>query len=536
MFEGAMSEPSDREGPADANAEKPAEGDASSSDTAGAGESNKPPAAAANEHASGGATESSGRRYIDTDIPPRLDRLPWSHWHWRVVIALGVTWLLDGLEVTLVGAVANVLREPETLHLTEGQIGAAVSSYLAGAVLGALFFGRLTDMLGRKKLFFVTLAVYLSASFLTAFSGGFVSFAIFRFFTGAGIGGEYSAINAAIDELLPARVRGRADLAINGTYWLGAALGSLGTLVLLNPAIIPLWLGWRVCFGLGATLGLVILFTRRHLPESPRWLLMHGHVDEAERVVAGIEHIVSDEGHVLGPPLSHAKVDTRADTSWGRILRVLFIQHRRRAILGFVLMVAQAFAYNGVFFTYPLVLGRFYDVPADATGLYLLPFSFGNLFGPIVLGPLFDRVGRRFMISATYTITGVLLALTGLAFARNVVGSTHLTAMWCLVFFFASAAASSAYLTVSELFPVELRGMAIAVFYAVGTGAGGVLAPTLFGILVGTGSREGVLHGYLLGAGLMVLAGVTAAILALPAEKRSLEEIAAMSDVHREPK
>jgi MFS family permease len=479
------------------------------------------------------APESSGRRYVETDIPPRLDRLPWSRWHWRVVIALGITWLLDGLEVTLVGAVANVLREPDTLAFSESQIGAAVSSYLAGAVLGALFFGRLTDTLGRKKLFFVTLAVYLVASFFTAFSTGFVSFMIFRFFTGAGIGGEYSAINAAIDELLPARVRGRADLAINGTYWLGAALGSLGTLVLLDPKVIPQWLGWRLCFGLGATLGLVILFTRRHLPESPRWLIMHGRVDEADATVRGIEEKVHEEGLELTPPITLAKVDTRADTSWGRILRVLFIQHRRRALLGFTLMVAQAFAYNGVFFTYPLILGVFYGVPAESIGLYLLPFSLGNLFGPIVLGPLFDRIGRRFMIAATYSITGVLLALTGLAFAKNIVTSTQLTAMWCLVFFFASAAASSAYLTVSELFPVELRGMAIAVFYAVGTGAGGVVAPTLFGALVGTGSRVGVLYGYLVGAGLMLTAGIVAAAIALPAERRSLEEIAAMPDAHR---
>jgi len=473
------------------------------------------------------------RAYLETDIPVRLDALAWSRWHWRVVIALGITWLLDGLEVTLVGAVANVLREPDTLHLEDAEIGASVSAYLAGAVLGALFFGRLTDKLGRKKLFFVTLAVYLSASFLTAFANGFLSFAVFRFFTGAGIGGEYSAINAAIDELLPARVRGRADLAINGTYWLGAALGSLGTLILLNPSILPRWLGWRVCFALGATLGLVILFTRRHLPESPRWLLMHGRVDEANRVVVSIEDKVRSEGHELPPPKHKVNVDIHADTSWGRILRVLFVQHRRRAFLGLVLMVAQAFAYNGVFFTYPLVLGQFYDVPADDVGLYLLPFAFGNFFGPIVLGPLFDRVGRRPMISATYALTGLLLMMTGLAFARDLVTSRQLTALWCLVFFVASAAASSAYLTVSELFPVELRGMAIAVFYAIGTGAGGVLAPALFGALVGTGSRTGVLHGYYLGAGLMVFAGVVAAFIALPAERRSLEEIAAMSDRRR---
>lgn len=474
------------------------------------------------------------RRYVETDLPVRLDQLPWSRWHWRVVIALGVTWLLDGLEVTLVGAVAAVLREPDTLHLTEAEIGASVSAYLAGAVLGALFFGRLTDKLGRKKLFFVTLTVYLSASFLTAFTNGFASFAILRFATGAGIGGEYSAINAAIDELIPARVRGRADLGINGTYWLGAALGALGTIVLLDPSVLPRWLGWRVCFGLGASLGLVILFTRRHLPESPRWLLMHGRVEEAERVVSGIEAKIRDEGRAIETPERVVTVDTNADTSWARILRVLFIHHRRRAILGLVLMVAQAFAYNGVFFTYPLVLGRFYEVPADDIGLFLLPFAFGNLFGPLVLGPLFDHVGRRAMIATTYGLTGILLALTGLAFAHGSVGAAQLTAMWCLVFFFASAAASSAYLTVSELFPVELRGMAIAVFYAAGTAAGGVLAPALFGVLVGTGSRVEVLHGYLLGAGLMVLASVVAVFLALPAEKRSLEEIAAMADARRD--
>lgn len=466
---------------------------------------------------------------IQTDLTGRLDRLPWSRWHWRVVIALGITWLLDGLEVTLVGSVANVLGYTDTLNLSESQIGASVSAYLAGAVIGALVFGRLTDKLGRKKLFFVTLAVYLGASFATAFSNGFVMFAIFRALTGAGIGGEYSAINAAIDELLPARVRGRADLAINGTYWLGAVLGSLGTLILLDPHILPRWIGWRVCFGLGATLGLVILLTRRHLPESPRWLIMHGHLDEAERVVTDIEEKVR-ESHPIpaDEPVKTSTVNTAADTSWGRIFRVLFVQHRRRAILGFTLMVAQAFAYNGVFFTYPLILGKFYDVPADSIGLYLIPFALGNMVGPILLGSLFDKIGRRIMISATYAGTGVLLAVTGFCFAQNLVGSVALTAMWCLTFFVASAAASSAYLTVSELFPVELRGMAIAVFYAVGTGAGGVLAPALFGALVGTGSRSGVLQGYLLGAGLMVLAGIVAAFLAVAAEGRSLEEIAEM--------
>jgi MFS family permease len=469
-------------------------------------------------------------RLLETDIPARLDRLPWSWWHWRVVLALGITWLLDGLEVTLVGAVANVLGKEETLHLSETEVGASVSAYLAGAVIGALFFGRLTDRLGRKKLFFITLAVYLGATFLTALSTGFVTFAIFRALTGAGIGGEYSAINAAIDELLPARVRGRADLAINGTYWLGTALGAASTLVLLDPKVLPIALGWRVCFGLGGVLGLGILLTRRHLPESPRWLLMHGHVEEAEAVVRSIEVEVEREGHVLPPPLRMSTVDTAADTSWGRIARVLLVKHRRRSVLGLTLMIAQAFAYNGVFFTYALVLGRFYGVPADDIGLYLLPFAIGNLLGPFVLGPLFDRLGRRLMISATYIVTGILLAIAGWAFAANLVTSTQLTILWCVVFFVASAAASSAYLTVSELFPVELRGMAIAIFYSIGTGAGGVAAPALFGALVGTGSRYGVLWGYLVGAGLMIAAGLVAAVLAVPAERRSLEEISDMDD------
>ncbi len=469
-------------------------------------------------------------KLVETDIPARLDRLPWSGWHWRVVIALGVTWLLDGLEVTLVAAVGNVLGDPKTLSLTEGEIGAAVSAYVSGAVAGALFFGRLTDKLGRKKLFFVTLSVYLVASFFTAFSTGFLTFAFFRALTGAGIGGEYSAINAAIDELLPARVRGQADLAINGTYWLGAALGALGTIVLLNPRVVPQWLGWRLCFGVGASLGLVILFTRRHLPESPRWLLMHGRVEDGERVVSEIEEQVRKSGHELPTPETSHAIDIQGDTSWGRILRVLFIEHRRRAILGLVLMISQAFAYNGVFFTYPLVLGKFYDVAPFDVGLYILPFSLGNLLGPVVLGSLFDRIGRRAMISGTYALTGVLLAVTGFAFSSDVVTRVQLTALWCVVFFFASAAASSAYLTVSELFPVELRGMAIAVFYAIGTGAGGAVAPAVFGALVGTGSRAGVRNGYLFGAGLMIFAGLVAAVLALPAERRSLEEIREMPD------
>lgn len=485
-------------------------------------------------------------RYIETDIPSRLDHLPWSRWHWKVVIALGITWLLDGLEVTLVGAVGNVLTKKETLGFTEFQVGQTATAYLVGAVIGSLIFGRLTDKFGRKKLFFVTLALYLVASFLTAFSTNIYMFMLFRALTGAGIGGEYSAINAAIDELLPARVRGRADLAINGTYWLGAALGSLGTLVLLDPKYIPVEYGWRASFAIGATLGLAILLTRRHIPESPRWLIMHGRVEEAEEVVRGIEKHVHDvatpaaeerakESAAEEPKTAKkSKVDTEVDTSWGRIFRVFFIHHRKRAVLGLVLMMAQAFAYNGLFFTYPLVLSKFYHVEAEDVGLYMIPFAAGNLLGPIVLGHFFDVYGRRIMISFTYAVTGLLIAASGVAFATSMVTTaTGLTILWCVVFFFASAAASSAYLTVSELFPVELRGMAIAVFYAAGTGGGGAAAPSIFSALIGTGQRSDVLHGYLFAGGFMVFAGIVAAFLAVAAEGKSLEEIAELGDIHR---
>ena len=395
---------------------------------------------------------------VETDIPARLDRLPWSAWHWRVVIALGVTWVLDGLEVTLVGAVAGALVRPDTLALTEQQVGQSATAYLAGAIVGALVFGRWTNLVGRKRLFLVTLSVYLVATLLTALSTGFVSFALFRAITGAGIGGEYAAINSAIDELLPARVRGRADSAINGTYWLGTALGALSTIVLLDPHVLPPWLGWRVCFGLGAILGISILLVRRHVPESPRWLLLHGRREEAERLVAEIEREVSARHGALAAPASRLRLHVGAGLDYATICRVLFRRHRRRAILGLSLMISQAFAYNAVFFTYGLVLGKFYGVPADRIGLYLLPFALGNLAGPLLLGHLFDSVGRRWMIALTYAASGLLLLATGWAFAAGHLTAETQTALWCLVFFFASPAASAAYLTVSELFPVAMRG------------------------------------------------------------------------------
>jgi len=464
--------------------------------------------------------------WIETDIPPRLDRLPWSRWHLRVVVALGITWALDGLEVTLVGSIASVLTEPSTLHLSDSQVGLAASAYLLGAIVGALFFGRLTDSLGRKKLFLVTLGVYTTATVLTAFSWGFASFVLFRFLTGTGIGGEYSAINSAIDELLPASVRGRADLMINSTYWLGTALGAIATIWLLDPRRLPHEIGWRVCFALGGILGAAILLVRRNVPESPRWLLLHGSLDEAERVVSAIEaEVARSIGRPLPAPPPPRRIQAKRTVSYREIVRVLVQSHRRRSILGFTMMVSQAFAYNAIFFTYALILSRFYGIPSDRVGLYLIPFALGNQLGPYVLGHSFDTVGRRPMITFTYAISGILLAVTGYAFAQGWLTAVSQTVLWCVVFFFASAAASSAYLTVSELFPVELRGLAIAVFYSIGTAAGGLAAPAIFAALIQTGSRSQVLEGYLLGAALMLIAAVVAALLAVPAERKSLEEV-----------
>jgi MFS family permease len=472
-----------------------------------------------------------GTRFTST-VPGRLDRLPWSPWHWRVVVALGITWMLDGLEVTLVGALGPTLSQPETLHLSNAQIGGAATAYLAGAVAGALLFGRLTDLFGRKRLFLITLGLYLSATAASGLSWSFTSFALLRFATGAGIGGEYSAVNSAIDELIPARLRGRTDLAINSTYWLGTVLGSLLTFAVLQPRLLPPDLGWRCVFALGALLGLSILALRRHVPESPRWLLLHGRVEQAEQVITAIERDVErGRREPLPPAPGPSTLEAKGSVSFRAIAHVLLRRHRRRSVLGLSLMVAQAFAYNGVFFTYALVLSKFYGVPSGRIGLYLIPFAVGNLLGPLCLGHLFDTVGRRPMIAVTYTVAGLLIALTGFGFAQGWLTATTQTLLWCLVFFVASAAASSAYLTVSELFPVELRGMAIALFYAVGTAMGGVAAPALFGFLLDTGRRDLVLVGYLVGAGLMVLAGLVTLGFGVQAERRSLEAINALEDV-----
>ena len=461
-----------------------------------------------------------------TDIPHRLDALPWSRWHWRVVVALGITWILDGLEVTLVGAIGPVLERPETLGLSAAEIGLAASAYIGGAVLGALGFGRLADRHGRRRLFLVTLAVYLAATLATAFTWSFTSFVVCRFFTGVGIGGEYAAINSAIDELVPARLRGRVSLAINGSFWVGAALGAGVALLLLDERVLGPELGWRAAFALGALMGVAILLVRRDLPESPRWLITHGHADAAERVMKRIEAEVRRTHGPLPAATGTTAVGLRPAPGLTEILGVLVRRHRSRAVLGFSLMVAQAFFYNAIFFTYALVLTRFYGIPDQSVALFIIPFALGNFLGPLLLGPVFDRVGRRVMIAATYGLSGVALALTAYAFLQGWLDALTQTLAWSLVFFLASAAASSAYLTVSEVFPLEMRALSIALFYAVGTGAGGFLAPALFGALIETQSRAAVSAGYALGAVLVLAAAVVAWRLGVDAERRSLESVA----------
>jgi MFS family permease len=461
---------------------------------------------------------------VESSIPARLDRLPWGRFHTLVVAALGITWILDGLEVTLTGALAGALKESPVLRFSNTDIGLASSAYLAGAVLGAIFFGWLTDRLGRKKLFFITLTVYLIATAATAASWDIASFAFFRFVTGAGIGGEYAAINSTIQELIPARVRGWSDLCINGSFWVGAAVGALGSLVLLDPAVIDPEVGWRLAFLIGAGLALIIFFMRLWLPESPRWLMTHGRAEEAERVVDTIESRFAG----LPPPhdLPKVKLRTRRSTPLWEVAQTLFKRHRQRTYVGLSLMVSQAFFYNAIFFTYALILTDFYGVPSDHVGWYLLPFAAGNFLGPVFLGRLFDTQGRRPMIAFTYIMSGVLLAGTGWLFARDLITAETQTLCWMAIFFFASAAASSAYLTVSETFPLEIRALAIAFFYAVGTGVGGIIGPSLFGALIDTGSRMSVFGGYLFGAVLMILGGLVAWRWAVPAERKPLEMVA----------
>ncbi len=470
----------------------------------------------------------AAKEILETLVPARLDRLPWGRFHTLVAVALGITWVLDGLEVTLAGSIAGVLESSSRLHFSASDIGLASSFYLTGAVVGALGFGWMTDRLGRRLLFFVTLGLYLISTTATAFSWNLGSFCLFRMLTGAGIGGEYSAVNSTIQEMIPARYRGWTDLAINGSFWIGGALGAAGSIILLDPARLDPDIGWRLAFLIGSALGLVIFFLRTWIPESPRWLVIHGRETEAEKIVDEVETGFRLRGASFpdASTLTPMLLRPRTHTPLRQVFQTLFIAFRGRTLLGLTLMIAQAFLYNAIFFTYALVLTNFYQVPSYHVGWYILPFALGNVLGPLFLGPLFDSIGRKPMIAFTYAASGLLLAGSGWLFVEDLLDAAEQTIIWTVIFFFASAAAGAAYLTVSEIFPVEIRALAIAFFYAAGTAIGGVGAPFLFGSLIETGSRASVFGGYLFASGLMVLAAIIEMIWGVAAERKPLETVA----------
>lgn len=473
---------------------------------------------------------------ITTKVPARLDRLPWSRWHWMIVIGLGTVWILDGLEVTVVGSIASRLSEDGSgLPISGAQVtGVAAALYVAGACSGALFFGWLTDRFGRKKLFLVTLAVYLIATALTALSFSVWWFLLFRFLTGFGIGGEYAAINSAIDELIPSKYRGRVDLIINGSFWLGAMAGALLSVLALNTNIFPKDVGWRLTFALGVVLGLVILVVRRHVPESPRWMFIHGHDAGAEKIVAGAERQIEREtGKELPEPGESITIEQRRSIGFVEIAKTLFRVYPKRAVLGFSLFIGQAFLYNAITFGFGTILVNFFDVSSGSTGYYFAAIAFGNFLGPLLLGRLFDTVGRRPMIAGTYILSGLLLYVTSWFFGAGWLDATTMTVCWAVVLFFASAGASSAYLTVSEIFPMETRALAIAFFYAIGTAAGGISGPLLFASLTSSGVVGDAVIAFCVGASLMVAAGVVAVFFAVAAEGRSLEDIATPLSVRK---
>jgi MFS family permease len=465
---------------------------------------------------------------IRTRIPARMDRLPWSSWHWLIVLGLGTVWILDGLEVTIVGAIGARLTEKDALGITTGQLGLAGTIYVLGAASGALFWGYLTDRFGRKKLFMITLGVYLLATVATAFASSFLFFAICRFFTGFGIGGEYAAINSAIDELIPARVRGWVDLSINGSYWLGAAFGAAVTPLLLNPDLLSADTGWRISFGMGAVLALGILLVRRNVPESPRWLALHGRNDEAERVVGGIEeHVREVTGrNELPEARDELELEPRKSTGFGEIARTMFGRYPRRSILGFTLMSTQAFIYNATVFTLTAGLVTFYKASSQTAPLYLVPFAIANFLGALLLGRFFDTIGRRAMIAGTYFISAVGLVTAGVLFKNDSVSIGVFVAILCATFFFASAAASAGYLTISETFPIEIRAMAIAFFFAISTGIGGAVGPLVFAKMIESGDRGQLFIGYLIAAGLMAIAALVELVLGVDAEQETLENVA----------
>jgi MFS family permease len=465
-------------------------------------------------------------RVLETDVPERMDRLPWSRWHLRIIVALGTSWVLDGLEVTLVGSLSGILQSKSGLSLSDQSVAAAATTYLAGAVSGALLFGHLTDRLGRRKLFLVTLATYSLATLGTGLSIGAAMFFICRFFTGLGIGGEYAAINSAVDELIPGRIRGTVDLFINGTFWVGAILGSVAALFLLDSRVIPAHWGWRLAFFIGGTLGFAVLMLRLAVPESPRWLMLRGQEREAERIVGQIETKVTAQHGPLGPVRGEKlRIRPRDHTPWGDIFNNMLGENRERSLLGLVLMVGQAFFFNAVFFTFALVAKQFFHVADARLPLQLLPFAIASFLGPVVLGPLFDRIGRKPMITATYASAGVLLVVTAVLFATSALTLEGMIIFFSIIFFAASSAASAAYLTVSEIFPLEIRAFAIAIFYALGTLIGGVSAPALFGLLIASGSKTAVMAGYLIGGALMLAGAMAEYFIGIEAAGKSLEAI-----------
>jgi MFS family permease len=470
-----------------------------------------------------GVTGGTGKT-ITTDIPARLDRLPWSRWHWIVIIALGVTWILYWLEVTLVGSIAAVLTQKDTLHFSTAQATATGSFYLAGAVGGALLFGYLTARYGRRKLFMITLGVYLGFTVATALAWNFWSFMLCRVFAGAGIGGEYSAINSAIDELVPARVRGRVALAINSSWWIGTAVAAGLTVVLLN--VFSANIGWRLGCGRGAMLASGILVGRHSVPESPRWLLTHGRADDAEQVVRAIEAEVQKSHPDLPEPEGEPlEIEQRESIGFVAIARHVMKEYPGRGVLGFALMASQAVLYNATLFGMVAILTTFFHASKANAPLYIIPFAAGNLLGPWLLGPLFDSVGRKVMISSTYLLSAAVLLVTAWLFHAGDLSAVTLTICWAICFFFASAGASAAYLTVSEIFPMETRAMAIALFYACGTGVA-IAAPWTFGYLVQSKSVNEVTYAFVIGGVIMAIGGIVEILLGVEAARKPLEAVA----------
>ena len=463
-------------------------------------------------------------RPVKSLVPVRMDKMPWSRFHWMVIFGLGTAWILDGLEIQIVASAGYA----KDLGMSDTQVGFTATVYLIGQVVGALVFGRLTDKLGRKKLFIITLAVYLIGSGIAGLSPNMWFLWVFRFVAGAGIGGEYSAINSAIDELMPGKYRGRVDLAINGTYWAGAVLGSLGSFYLLDTDRFAENIGWRIAFFIGPVLGLIIIFLRRHIPESPRWLVTHGQGEEAERIVSGIEQSVRDNGKEP-PHLDESQgwwIKAHEGVTFKQLRYVFFTLYPTRTVLGLTLMITQSFLYNAIFFTSSLVLQNFYGKTSSSAALYFFPFAIGNLLGPLILGRFFDTIGRRKMIGGSYTIAAVVLFISAALFKADLLSAGTHTALWCLSFFFASAGASAGYLTVSEIFPLEVRGQAISYFFSIAQIFGSI-GPLIFGALIGGGSERGPLFwGYVGASIIMLIGGLVAFKFGVDAEGKALEDIA----------